>query len=370
MPWFPASWELGLLGCLARKSPEVKRLARRRFDALAGAPLIQGRRGEWGRLLRRKMNWRSEGLAYEANDWLMRTMAREVRRGSVDAVHSYEDCSLGQFEEAKKLGKRCIYDMPIGYYGWWKDKEAKLAKKYADWLPEGGLPSSRWVRPDQKRREMELADVVLAPSSFVAGTIVEYFPKANIKIAPYGTSCEVADDRRESSPELIEGECRFLFAGTACVRKGLPLLLELWKSLGCRDSKLSIAGSWQLSNKKLQNLPEGVNYLGRLDPAAMRGVYRRSDWLVLPSNFEGYGLVILEALSHGCSIIASDATGAIDLPSSKSVKVFPADNADALASVLSDAKRLRGTMIRQEAMDVASRCTWTAYRQAVARAVD
>ena len=46
----------------------------------------------------------------------MRTMARECHRSTVKAVHAYEDCSLWQFLEAKRLGKACIYDMPICYY--------------------------------------------------------------------------------------------------------------------------------------------------------------------------------------------------------------------------------------------------------------
>jgi hypothetical protein len=45
----------------------------------------------------------------------MATMQRECHRTSVTAVHAYEDCSLLQFREAKRLGKACIYDMPIGY---------------------------------------------------------------------------------------------------------------------------------------------------------------------------------------------------------------------------------------------------------------
>ena len=100
----------------------------------------------------------------------MRTMTRECRRPAVTAIHAYEDCSLWQFAEAKRLGKACIYDMPIGYYPAWEHAQAELVRKFVDWLPAGGLPSSRYVRPQQKCQEMELADLVLAPSSFVAET--------------------------------------------------------------------------------------------------------------------------------------------------------------------------------------------------------
>src|SRR4029077_10539808 len=131
------------------------------------------------RLLRRALSRGAddERLAYEANDWLMRTMARECRRAKVSAVHSYEDCSLWQFEEAERLGKARIYDMPIGYYPAWQDLEKELASSCRDWLPSTGISSRRFVRPEQKKREMELANLVLAPSRFVEKTIQRYVNK-------------------------------------------------------------------------------------------------------------------------------------------------------------------------------------------------
>ena len=98
----------------------TQRLSRRHFQALAGVPKVQGRVGELRRLLIRAMGRGDDRLSNEANDWLMRTMTRECRRSSVTAVHAYEDCSLLQFVEAKRLGKACIYDMPIGYYPAWE----------------------------------------------------------------------------------------------------------------------------------------------------------------------------------------------------------------------------------------------------------
>ena len=131
-----------------------------------------------------------ERLSYEANDWLMKTMARAAARPTVTALHSYEDCSLHQFQEAKRLGKACVYDMPIGYYPWWDEKQKQLAREYADWVPAGGLPSSRYVRPEQKIKEMELADLVLVACGFVEKTIREFHPDKKIALAPYGVDAE------------------------------------------------------------------------------------------------------------------------------------------------------------------------------------
>ena len=168
VPWMPTPKELRRLHALPCLSGWTKRLERRCFLPLMDAPRIEGRRREWTRMLRRVFfsGIADEGLAYEANDWLMCTMACECRRTSVSAVHSYEDCSLWQFEEAKRLGKACIYDMPIGYYPAWEETESALAKQYVDWLPSGTHSLNRYVRPEQKRKEMELADLVLGAKQF------------------------------------------------------------------------------------------------------------------------------------------------------------------------------------------------------------
>src|SRR5262249_36953774 len=139
----------------------VRRLSRRHFAPLDAAPTVQGRIPEFRRLLRRVVNGGGEGLAYEANDWLMDTMRRECRRPTVKAVHAYEDCSLWQFQEARRLGKACVYDMPIGYFPYWQRKEAELVATFSDWLPDDGASQTSHVRPEQKAQEMDLADVVL-----------------------------------------------------------------------------------------------------------------------------------------------------------------------------------------------------------------
>jgi len=243
VPWFPEKWELNLPKAVPFLKSEAERLSRRRFEPLASAPKVHGRFGEWDRLLRRKLGG-DEGLSYEANDWLMRTMVREMAHRSVKAVHSYEDCSQWQFQDAKRRGKACIYDMPIGYYGWWQKKETELAKKYRDWLPPEGISSTRWVRPEQKRKEMELADMVITACSFARNTIREFFDK-DVKLAPYGVDLPAVVEERRNK----DGTFRVVYAGTVSVRKGVPLLLEVWKRLGWGDAELVLAGSWHLAGR-------------------------------------------------------------------------------------------------------------------------
>ena len=117
VPWMPSQMTLRMLEGMGPLRAGAQRLGRRRFPALADAPKVQSRMGEARRLALRAVGLADDGLPNNANEWLMRTMSRVCHRLSVSAIHSYEDCSLWQFIVAQRLGKSCIYDMPIGYYG-------------------------------------------------------------------------------------------------------------------------------------------------------------------------------------------------------------------------------------------------------------
>ncbi len=84
VPWFPGKVALACLRAFPPTRAMAARLERRRFEPLAEAPKVQGRIGEVRRLAMRAFGKGDERLSYEANDWLMRTMARECRRASGD----------------------------------------------------------------------------------------------------------------------------------------------------------------------------------------------------------------------------------------------------------------------------------------------
>ena len=145
VPWMPSDAAICFLDHIVPLRLMAHRLTRRQFAPLAEAPKIQGRSGEWCRLATRALGRGDERLSYDANDWLMRTMRRECRRPTVTAVHSYEDCSLWQYEEAKRLGKACVYDMPIGYYPAWEQTQAELGTEIRR------LVAGRWLALQQLR---------------------------------------------------------------------------------------------------------------------------------------------------------------------------------------------------------------------------
>ena len=367
VPWFPSAGALKLLKLFPPTRVMAARLERRRFDPLVDAPKIQGRLGEFKRLAMRACDKGDERLAYEANDWLMRTMARACRRPSVTAVHSYEDASLFSFQAAQKQDKACIYDMPIGYYPFWEKTQADLMRLYAEWLPGGGLRSCKWVRPEQKRQEMELADLVLVPSGFVRRTVTDFIDKPTT-LAPYGVD---SNFWRPSNDKRNDGPLRFIYAGQLSIRKGIPVLLEAWKRADIRNVELELVGSWLLSERKRRALPPGVRHLPACSADELRKRYQSADIFVFPSFFEGFGLVLLEAMACGLPFISSERTAAPDLMNAENGCVVPAGDLEAWIGALATAveNRARLAVMRSAARKTAVEHSWSRYRQAVSNAV-
>jgi glycosyltransferase involved in cell wall biosynthesis len=101
------------------------------------------------------------------------------------------------------------------------------------------------------------------------------------------------------------------------------------------------------SRAKSLGLEGRIHFLGFTNQSGLPAVYRGSDLLVLPSEYEPFGLVVNEAMLCGCPAIVSDRVGAGgDLISAgQTGYIFPCGDVENLAAllreVLSDRVRLR-----------------------------
>lgn len=62
---------------------------------------------------------------------------------------------------------------------------------------------------------------------------------------------------------------------------------------------------------KANNLEDKVDFLGTLSIQKMENYYSEMDMIILPSKFEAFGLVLIEALSMGCPVLVSNKFGAL-----------------------------------------------------------
>lgn len=345
----------------------VQRFARRRFPPLDSAPTIECRIPELRRLMVRSLGYNTHALSSQANCWLMETMARECRRPGVTAVHAYEDCALMPFSEARRIGKACVYDLPIGYYPAWERFQKELARRFSDWLPRADLRPIQYFPPEQKRREMDQADLVLVPSSSVAETVREFFPNKRIAFARYGVDLEFWNRGR---PRTAAEKLQFIFAGSISLRKGVPALIEAWKKANLKDAELLLVGSWCLSAKIRSQLPCNIVCAPVCSPEGLRDRFRCAHVFAFPSNFEGSALVLLEAMACGLPVIASSVSADPGVITPASGRIVPPGDVEALIESLRWFDRNRDSIPKmgEAARRRAEHFTWDSYRTQVVEA--
>ena len=151
--------------------------------------------------------------------------------------------------------------------------------------------------------------------------------------------------RRRQECENSEGR-KFLYVGRLSPEKGIDTLIEAFSRYRSADprAQLRIVGSGpdEAALKALTariGAEPSVKFVGSLQDDALQAEYYRATALVLPSRSEPWGLVVNEALHHGCPVIVSDRCGCVPelVAGSPCGIVVPAGDANALAEALAEA---------------------------------
>ncbi|MDR3237529.1 MAG: glycosyltransferase [Spirochaetia bacterium] len=105
-----------------------------------------------------------------------------------------------------------------------------------------------------------------------------------------------------------------LFAGRISEEKGVLELSDIYHEIkkSVPNVKLAIAGMGPAEKILKERLPEAI-FMGWVEHNALPQVYSSSDMLILPSKFDTFGCVVLEALSCGCPVTAYDTKGPRDI---------------------------------------------------------
>jgi glycosyltransferase involved in cell wall biosynthesis len=113
----------------------------------------------------------------------------------------------------------------------------------------------------------------------------------------------------EQGPKARSNQLRIVFVGRWDRQKGLDILLEALKHVKRTDVLLKIAGDSVRGDQHLK-LPDHhsdrIQVLGWCNQEALREIYREADVVVMPSRWEGFGLVALEAMRQSTAVFASN----------------------------------------------------------------
>jgi glycosyltransferase involved in cell wall biosynthesis len=157
------------------------------------------------------------------------------------------------------------------------------------------------------------------------------------------------------TPPAPEGKRReLIYAGQLIRRKGVDTLLSAFAAVAREDRQLSLAlvgtgaAEQELRQQGAQlGIGDRVAFEGVLSSDRITGRIAAASALVLPSRWDGWGLVVNEAFAAGVPVIVSDKCGAADLVrDGVNGFVFGAEKSDELADCIrrlfaSDAQHLR-----------------------------
>lgn len=289
---------------------------------------------------------------------------------NIDGVYAYEDGALATFRTARRLGLKTIYELPIGYWKSYRELIEEEAALQPDWAVtlQGRQDSEAKLR--RKEEELSLATDIIVPSEFVRSTLRKAGLFAgHVTVLPYGAplgELGVSRERRET-----EGQLKVIFVGALSQRKGLSYLLRAVARLGSRV-QLTLIGQRVSECPGLDAALRMHHWIPSASHAAVLDEISRQDVMVFPSLFEGFGLVVLEAMSRGVPVITTQNTGAPHfITDGEDGFIVPIRDVDAIVERLEvlilDRHRL--IAMSQAAIVKASENSWEQYRRRLATIV-
>ncbi len=187
--------------------------------------------------------------------------------------------------------------------------------------PQFYAPAEVALVREHWRAALPLADLVIANAHCIAADVARFcraegLPPPQTAVLPLGY-----DPPRAGSgplPAPLEPNRYALFVSTIEPRKGHAMLLRVWRRLLARGVpqrqrfRLVFAGraGWMVDDVLAQlaggaGLEGTVLHLTGLGDDALHGLYTHAAFAVYPSQYEGFGLPVVEAFAHGKPVLAS-----------------------------------------------------------------
>ena len=192
-----------------------------------------------------------------------------------------------------------------------------------------------------------LAEAVVCPSHYVRRDLIDAgFDEHRVTVVPWGVDIVEVDDAKAAkvmSRHSLPDEF-ILAVATLEPRKNLKRLVDAHARVS-NPPALVVAGApgWGGVAEELHDTALGVHFLGHVSASDLQALYARARLLAYPSEEEGFGLPVLEAMAAGTPVVTSRGTATEEAAGGAAVLVDPADIesiADGIEQALNDRENL------------------------------
>lgn len=202
---------------------------------------------------------------------------------------------------------------------------------------------------------LRIARHIFVPSRFVADDVTKRYPFVQQKISVTYEASEPPLEDTARKPEAVS-EPFIMHVGSPFPHKNIERLIDAFHLLkeGHPKLQLVLVGKKEQYFEKLEDavkdspVRDSIVFTGFVSDAELKWFYQHAEAYVLPSLSEGFGLVGLEAMAHGCPLVTSNATCLPEVYGDAALYFDPYDAEDMagqIHAVLTD-KTLRKSLIK------------------------
>ena len=182
--------------------------------------------------------------------------------------------------------------------------------------PQTMRPMSKLLEQLQMPRAVLSADIIIADSQSTALAVIDEFNVKSERVTTITLGANPMPVTKDMTlSELNINTPYILFVGTLEPRKNLLSLLKAYANLPeavKAQALLVISGGKGWGGIQLKNiitslkLEKHIRLTGYVEESALNTLYANALFLAMPSLYEGFGLPLVEAMSHGKPVLTSN----------------------------------------------------------------
>ncbi len=216
-----------------------------------------------------------------------------IRSGDYDLIHATY-YNVNYIRKRKLPMVITVYDMI----------HERLRHKYPQ------LNDDKFMRA--KRYALNHADMIISISDTTKKDVRIYYPEIDpekirvVHLCLMMDNTDVVDQEEKTSQQPY-----FLFIGTRAIYKNFNFLVEAFKMMDNQEINMICAGGGDFTTQEIalfneKNISRQISYSPIDNDSSLASLYKNATAFIFPSEYEGFGLPILEAFHNGCPTLLAD----------------------------------------------------------------